>query len=324
MSCTSIVQQIHQEIETRLAGFVDRDYVLMGLPYYRNVGDILIWEGTRQYLQTLPHRCLNPGYRYREESRIGPDTLILLQGGGNFGDLWRWVQDERLDILRRHPRNPVLIFPVSCRYEDPTLMQRDAVELAAYPDLTICVRDQASYDLLVAHFGNRILLVPDMALFMDPGPLRKWNHPRPAGVLHLQRTDKERVAEASSVPAASREGLTSSDWPSIEQIPVHWRVYQTLLKWGRLARQERVVWRASDFLIQLSDWFYHQVSRRLLIRQGAAFLGRFREIRTTRLHGALLALLMGKDVQIVDNLDGKISAFFRTWLEGVEGVEWVE
>ena len=318
------IQQLRKILSEQLAGRIDRDYVLMGLPYYLNVGDILIWEGTRQYLAALPFKCLNSGYRYREEGRIREDTLILLQGGGNFGDLWREIQEERLENLRRHPQNPALIFPVSCRYEDPALLRRDAEELAAHPDLTICARDQESYDLLSAHFRNRILLVPDMAFFIDPHPLRNLKDRHPKGLLVLQRTDKERVSDAAHALVPPADGLIIADWPSLEREPGHWETYKTLLKWGRLVRHQRAVWRFSDFLVHSSDWFYHQVSRRLLIRQGAHLIGKHRAICSTRLHGVILSILLDKDVQIVDNLDGKILAFYKTWLEGIEGVELVE
>lgn len=324
MTRDASIQRLRCEIGSRLIGRIDRDYVLLGLPYYLNIGDILIWEGTRQFLKTLPFQCLNPGYRYRDEGRIREDTLILLQGGGNFGDLWRWVQEERLAILRQYPRNPALIFPVSCRYEDPRLLKRDAEELAACPDLTICARDQVSYDLLAAHFQNRILLVPDMAFFINPQPLRKWSDRHPKGLLVLQRADKERVSDAAHALVPPDDGLTIADWPSMEREPCHWRTYKTLLKWGRKMRHKRAVWRFSDILILFSDLFYHQISRWMLIRQGATFVGRYRIIRSTRLHGAILAMLLDKDVQLVDNLDGKISSFYKTWLEYADGVEMVE
>lgn len=314
------ISRLHQEIPVRLDGLVDRDYVLMGLPYYLNIGDVLIWEGTRQYLATLPFKCLNAGYRYREEWRIREDTLILLQGGGNFGDLWRCIQDERLGIIRRHPGNPAVIMPVSCRYEDNDLMRRDAEELGRHSNLTICARDQASYDLLARHFRNRILLVPDMAFFIDPLPLRKCDHSQARGMLYLKRTDKELAVSRATLPEAPPDGLTVADWPCMEKAPRHWTLYHNILKWGRKARRKRGIWRVADPVVKLSDLFFHGVGRQLLIRQGATFIGKYRQIRTTRLHGAILAILMGKEVQIVDNLDGKISAFFHTWLEGVDGV----
>jgi len=314
------ILQLRRKISEQLNSQIDRDYVLMGLPYYLNVGDILIWEGTRQYLQTVPHRCLNPGYRYREEGRIGDDTLILLQGGGNFGDLWRWVQDERLDILRRHPRNPAVLFPVSCWYEDAELMRRDAEELAGHPNLTICVRDQASYDRLTGHFRNRILLVPDMAFFIDPAPLRKRVASRSRGVLHVKRADKELAESRAPLIGVPPDDLTIADWPSMETAPWHWTLYLRILGWGRKARCKRCIWRVADPVVQLSDLFFHQISRRLLIQQGVAFIGRHRAIYTTRLHAAILAILLDKEVQITDNTYGKNSGFYRTWLGDTDGV----
>ena len=69
---------------------------------------------------------------------------------------------------------------------------------------------------------------------------------------------------------------------------------------------------------------------RVLSRRAQAVFGTIRPILDIgpevagALHGAILAIMLDKDVQIVDNLDGKISAFYRTWLEGVDGVELVE
>lgn len=314
------ILQLRRKISEQLNGHIDRDYVLMGLPYYLNVGDILIWEGTRQFLAATGRKCLNAGCRYREEDRIRDGTLILLQGGGNFGDLWRWVQEERLAVLRRHPNNPALIFPVSCWYEDQALLRQDADRLAGHPNLTICARDEASYQLLVRNFRNRILLVPDMAFFVDPVPLRKRMASRPTGALYVKRTDKELVESQGGMPEALPAGLTVADWPSVETAPWHWALYNHLLKWGRNARRKRGIWRVADPVVKLSDWFYHQISRRLLIQQGAAFIGRHRTIYSTRLHAAILAILLDKEVQIMDNTYGKNSGFYQTWLGDTDGV----
>lgn len=320
MTRDELIQRSRRQIAAQLDGLIDRDYVLLGLPYYLNVGDILIWEGTRQYLRALPHKCLNAGYRYREENRIGKDTLILLQGGGNFGDLWRWVQDERLGWIRRFPDNPMVLLPVSCWYENPAWMRQDAETLARHPHLTLCARDEASHEMLAKNFQNRIRLVPDMAFAIDPAPLRKRVTSRPRGVLYVKRTDKELAAGEAPLPAAHPEGLTVADWPSIEAEPWHWTAYGKISDWGRKARHGRGTWRAADSIVKGSDWFYHHVSRRLLIQQGVAFIGRHRVIYTTRLHAAILAILLDKDVQILDNSNGKISGYYHTWLRDVAGV----
>src|SRR4030042_4440105 len=129
------ILQLGRHITKELGDLIDRDYVLLGLPYYLNVGDILIWEGERQFLSPLPHKCLNEGYRYRDYWRIQDNTLILLQGGGNFGDLWRFIQDERLSIVQRYMNNPIILSPVTCWYENAALLQQDAEILSQTPNL---------------------------------------------------------------------------------------------------------------------------------------------------------------------------------------------
>ena len=56
MKRTAKVLQLRQQIVAQIGELIDRDYVLLGLPYYPNVGDILIWEGERQFLGNSPYK----------------------------------------------------------------------------------------------------------------------------------------------------------------------------------------------------------------------------------------------------------------------------
>lgn len=91
MKATEKISQLKKIIAELLTPLVNSDYVLLDVPYYTNIGDTLIWEGTRELLKTLPYKCLYTAsvetYKYRP---LPKDTVILLQGGGNFGDLWHW------------------------------------------------------------------------------------------------------------------------------------------------------------------------------------------------------------------------------------------
>ena len=61
------------------------------------------------------------------------------------------------------------------------------------------------------------------------------------------------------------------------------------------------------------DWFVQKYYKPLTIQYGASFINRYDVIYATRLHAAVLGLLLGKEVHIIDNSYGKISAFFSTW-----------
>lgn len=325
ISRTAKVLQLRQEIAAQLGGLIDRDYVLLGLPYYRNVGDILIWEGERQFLARQPYRCLNEGFRYRDTSRINQDTLIILQGGGNFGDVWRFIQDERLAIVQTYSRNPILITPVTCWYGDPNQLKHDAATLAQYPQVTICARDTRSLALLRTHFANRILLVPDMAFSIDPATLKRHASHAVHETLFLKRTDKELASQSPALPLSIADADVR-DWPCMEQEPTYWMRYLRLCSHATALGllKLRSGWRLSRTVLGLSDWYYHTRCRSEYIRNGVQFVSRYRTIYTTRLHVGILAVLLDKPVTILDNSYGKNASFLETWLTDTEGVELLQ
>ena len=57
MNSSEKIEILKSRIEEVLRPLIDRDYVLLELPYYENIGDILIWEGERHFLEKLPYRC---------------------------------------------------------------------------------------------------------------------------------------------------------------------------------------------------------------------------------------------------------------------------
>ena len=323
MKRTAKVLQLRQQIVAQIGELIDRDYVLLGLPYYPNVGDILIWEGERQFLGNSPYKCLNAGYRYRDCSRIGDKTLILLQGGGNFGDLWRGIHDERLEIVRRYRNNPILITPVTCWYNDTAALRQDALAFSQHQNVTICARDALSYGLLKQHFSNRILLVPDMAFCIDQTRLTQYCHTAPHGTLFLKRTDKELAQDSFVLPLAATTAEVR-DWPTMEQDPPYWIRYRSLCNQAHAIGRFRGCWRFSQLVQSLSDWYYHSRCRKQLIRDGVQFVSRYSTIYTTRLHVGILSILLDKAVTILDNSYGKNSSFFETWLSGTEDVQIVK
>ena len=58
MNATQKKKQLMDTITKVLTPLIDNDYVYLDLPYYNNLGDVLIWEGTKCFLQTLPYTIL--------------------------------------------------------------------------------------------------------------------------------------------------------------------------------------------------------------------------------------------------------------------------
>ena len=113
--------QLREEINRQLLPLIDADYAYLELPYYENIGDTLIWDGTLRFLEQFPFKCLYTAssrtFVYRE---LPESAIILLQGGGNFGDLWAEPHQFRKKVIELYPRNRVIVLPQTVWYENPT------------------------------------------------------------------------------------------------------------------------------------------------------------------------------------------------------------
>jgi pyruvyl transferase EpsO len=317
------IDELKKVIEDTFSDKINRNYVLLDLPYYPNVGDTLIWEGELELLKKFTCKNLNSKARYQNLSKINRKTLILMQGGGNFGDLWRRIQDYRLHIIKQYSDNEIIIFPVTVGYEDKNTLHQDAEEMAKHQNLTICARDQVSYNILKENFKNNILLVPDMAFYIPTEKLSKMRLPEKDKTLYLKRTDKE-LRFNEILPCVPQQNLEIHDWPSFEKDPKCWKKYHRILKMSRRLGRRKGFRLFQPFVLQLSDWYFHSQVKKQLIKQGVEFVSSYKDIYTTRLHVAILSVLLEKSVNIIDNSYGKNSSFYNTWLSDVQGVKLMQ
>jgi pyruvyl transferase EpsO len=54
------------------------------------------------------------------------------------------------------------------------------------------------------------------------------------------------------------------------------------------------------------------------------FMSQYDEVYSTRLHGGILAMLLGKKVHMIDNTYGKISSLYNTWLTKKANIDMVQ
>ena len=314
MKNTNQIQKLREVIYSCLDPIVNSDYFLLDFPNHRNIGDSLIWAGELAYLRRLPFKCLySCADTFFDSKKIKSKHLILLNGGGNFGDLWRHHQEFRLKIIEKYKENRIIIFPQSVYYEDENFIEKDAKILNAHPNLTICARDKKSYNLLLQYIPNAtILFVPDMAFCLNIESKPTSTGTKKA--LFLKRNDKELANEAALDKFFDVPLVETHDWPTLEVN------FKTL--WYKIES------RVAEIL------FILPITRRLIdnktglkrdfsnrnIQCGIDFINAYEEVYTTRLHGLILSILMGKKVYLFDNIYGKNSNFYNAWLNEFEDV----
>lgn len=321
MDSTKKIEILRSHIEDVLGPLIDHDYVLLEVPYYENIGDVLIWEGERHFLEKLPYKCLYEAslFSYDSSYVIPADVIILLQGGGNFGDIWKRSQKFRLQIIEKYPENKIIIFPQTVFYENKTILQEEARRMAIHKQLTICARDQQSFELLRSRFQNRILLLPDMAFCISIDKFVRCINKAQNKVLYLKRKDKEfKEISSNCLPFSS---MDVSDWPTYERK----FVFNSIMRLSERIKNALVrMGLSGSWWGRCIDFYADRVYRKEILKVGVRFVSSYKYVCTTRLHVAILAILLGKECFFFDNSYGKNSKFYHTWLEGIESIHFIE
>lgn len=317
---STIVQRVDELrgiINERLTPLIRGDYVLLDCPFHSNIGDVMIWEGERQFLSKLPHQCLGQSsmLTYDPQMELEPSVTILLHGGGNFGDVWRAHSDFRLEIVERYPNNPIVVLPQTVHYNDQALIGSDAERFAQHQHLTICARDQRSYALLKENFANNVLLLPDMAFCIEQEWLSGWQKSESAGAVYIMRRDHELAVE--QLPEELPEGTEVRDWPTFERFDYATKRLLWMARGTEVARKRWSGGWLANWLAEATNSYASDYYAEHSIKRGVEFLSPYAEVYTTRLHGGILAMLLDKKCCFYDNIYGKNSTFYHTWLKGV-------
>lgn len=303
--------KISEELAPLLRGR-DTHICLIDPPGYPNVGDSAIFVGELDYIEQHHPRAKlsffdSDSYTAKADKHIEDASVILLNGGGNFGDLWMHHQDLRKAILRNFPHKRVVQLPQSITFAGEAELNETRSLIAQHSDFHLMVRDTRSQAFALKHFDCPVILCPDMAFAMRP-IARK---PASADVHCLLRQDKEAASDHGEITAALKAMgavFGSEDW--LDDPATFAR---------RLDRKLNILTRDNP---GLTAAFRPQLlwARRFYARErmdyGVNLLSRGRYVVTDRLHAHILSTLMGIPNFVFDSLDGKVSAFHETWVAG--------
>jgi pyruvyl transferase EpsO len=238
------------------------------------------------------------------------ETVWLLHGGGNFGDLWSGHQAFREQVIVANPSNRIIGLPQTlCASQDS--LDRFAAIATAHNDLHLFWRDHVSFEAAKRNFDCHNYLCPDMAHFLwpiEPDGSFRLAQKRD---LFLIRRDRERSGLPPWVLSRRDEFV---DWR--ELIPPGYRLAR---------RTIRVLDRVGGVLRTGVPAFelWSRAMRRLLLHMAGTFCSCDR-IVTSRLHAHILACLVGAKSLLIDNSYGKNRSYFEAWTSGLGIAEFVE
>ncbi len=153
---------------------------LVNTPVHGNLGDHAIVLAELQLLHNHKLSCTELTGRQisgheKLYARVTPKgNTILIHGGGYLGNIWPEEEYLFRRLLRAFGRHKVIVFPQTVTFDLSTKEGLDFFEASkkiydSHPDLTLFVREKASYAFMRTHMPKvRTLLVPDMVTILTP------------------------------------------------------------------------------------------------------------------------------------------------------------
>jgi pyruvyl transferase EpsO len=296
LSCMESLKECHAEIAQLLTG---KSVAFIDIPTYFNVGDLLIYKGTEAFFEqfnvNISYRCGTAGIDYNQLEKV---DVILMQGGGNFGDLYQVHQKLRESIISKFIGKKIICLPQSIHFESEKALVKSAALFSQHPDFHFYVRDNASFSI-AKRFTSNVSMMPDMAHSLHPlVDLTEVgiSNASPPRILNLVRIDKEGSKNMCTV---NKLGF---DWVNI--IMPHDRLIL------RLYYKMLIVPFLRGKAIRL--WSKH--CDEIIFRSVNYFLSHT-QVHTDRLHGLILAALLGKEIYLKDNSYGKNTRYHQAWLK---------
>lgn len=289
--------------------YITNDYIFLDLPYYTNVGDVLIWQSTLDLLKKLTYKCLySASIESYRKPKISKEVIILFMGGGNFGDVWKRHQVFRHKVMSEFHENPVIQLPQSVCFKDENFLREDVDFISKHKgDVTICLRDKKSYDIIYNNYKTvSAKLLPDMVLSFDVEKYAK--HYDGNGFLYVKRRDSEKTEYNETIIP---KDAVVADWPTMEQRSFGLKVYDKFQKVNLFIDR-----RLRSHLYNIAaDFCFKRFFKNQIIKSGIKFINKYKTVYSTRLHVAILAALLRKETFVFDNSYGKIKGVYDLWMQ---------
>ena len=145
-------------------------------PEHGNMGDHAIAESEIRLLKQagisfyeITEKKLQLLKRYHALNVLN-GKCILVNGGGNLGTLWFWVEQLFRQIIENNPKSYIFCLPNTIYYEDSDWgweeLKQSREIYNAHKHLKLYAREKISYSIMKELYQD-VSLVPDMVLSMD-------------------------------------------------------------------------------------------------------------------------------------------------------------
>lgn len=295
---------LKQQLQNLNAIIDNKKICYLDIPVYGNFGDLLIFKGTLNFLKENDYEvthCLSVFNFY--DAAVTDDVTILLQGGGNIGDLYPLHQQFREHIISKFPNHRIVILPQTIHFGSHEQFDKSSAIFSKHQNLHICVRDTVSYEQ-AGKFSNKVYLFPDMAHQLYPINISVKK--ALDKIFYFRRQDVEFKNDIDSTLLARMDEI--GDWADLIGSQ-HQSIINSMNRMQRIFSALMLNKFTADFTSKIwiiyVDFLYGRITKKL---------AKFKGIYSNRLHGYILANLMSIDSYLIDNSYSKNKHYYDTWM----------
>lgn len=272
------------------------------MPDYGNIGDQAIALATIKYLEEYFSEYeiiqieLQETFLLMRASLKAYENgdLIILQGGGNLGNLYPEIERCRHFVVKHFKDKKIISFPITISYTQDAKgiarLRHDKRIYSSCADVSFMARERASYDFMKMQYNkNKIILIPDIVIYYSKFINRKVRTRN--GILVCIRSDFE-----SNLTEENKEEL----FVTLDDINENYFLYDT---------QQA-----------------HEIKKDMRDREVISALNLFQRsklIITDRMHGMIFAAITATPCIVFPSKDHKISGTFE-WLKSLGYIKLID
>ena len=271
---------------------------LLDVPTYTNLGDQAIAYAERKYIEdnfTNPIIVEVYGYMMKMyfkliKKYIKEEDILILIGGGNFGDQYLNIESTRKLYLKNFKNNKICIFPQTIYYSNTPMGKKMLNEMKRIikdnKKLLLITREQQSYEFAKEHFLCDTILCPDIVLYLNKIEEVKNRD----NVLICLRNDIEKRCD----------------------------FFETILN---ILKSKKIQYEISDTWV---DEKFDIKNRENVLNAKWNQFSNSKLVITDRLHGMIFAAITRRPCLVFPNYNHKITSFYNTWFQNINFIIYLE
>ncbi len=274
--------------------------LLISSPYYGNVGDHAILLAEKSLIEQAGYgdkivditSVEYQKYNKQIKKAVKAEDLIVIDGGGNFGDVWQETQEQLNNIVLSFPNNKIIVFPESWYFTDSekgkALLKKVSEVFSGHKNLTLFARDSFSYREMKKHIElENIFMALDCVFSLPLDKSEKGGK----GVALIIREDKE----AFSKEFTKEKFVNALDEKGIAHFDIYNDCYLHIAKEKRQEYVYNIIEQYKDCDLVITD----------------------------RFHGLVISIICNKPCVILDNKTGKVGNFYNDVKEEIDGIKYI-